>query len=149
VRAGGTRERLTAATPLTDARYFAMAGKQVFWRAVQCMADSAAAVLEAARWKPSEVDWLVCHQANARIVDQLSHALDIPPGRCIRNIDRVGNTAGASIPIALDHAHRDGRFRPGDRILLTAFGGGLTWGSTVLTWPDLPDRMTHTPTTDD
>jgi dodecanoy-ACP synthase len=137
VCSGGTRERLSSTVSPPAASYFAMAGKKVFWRAVTCMTDSTSAVLEAVGWQPSDVDWLVSHQANARIIDQLSHALGIGPERCISNIRQVGNTAGASIPIALDHAHRQGRLRRGDRMLLTAFGGGLAWGSAALTWPGL------------
>ncbi|HEY1920532.1 MAG TPA: beta-ketoacyl-ACP synthase III [Streptosporangiaceae bacterium] len=139
VPAGGTRGR-TAAGPAPARRYFEMDGKQVFWRAVQEMAGSSRAVLEAAGRSPADVDWLVCHQANARITAQLARELGIGAERCVTNIDQVGNTAGASIPIALDHACRDGTLAPGDRLLLTAFGGGLTWGSTLLTWPGLGPR---------
>lgn len=137
VRAGGTRQRLAPEDYTPADRYFSMSGKKVFWRAVQCMAESSRAVLARVGWSVDEVDRMVCHQANARIVSQLADTLGIPRSRCFTNIDRVGNTAAASIPLALDEASRDGVLRPGERVLLTAFGGGLTWGSAVLTWPSL------------
>jgi 3-oxoacyl-[acyl-carrier-protein] synthase-3 len=137
VRAGGSEQRLSGGEPTEDDRYFAMAGKEVFWRAVQRMAASTRSVLDRAGWTSGDVDWLVSHQANLRILNRLADDLGIPRERSITNIALVGNTAGASIPLALDQAHAAGALRKGDRLLLTAFGGGLTWGSTVLTWPEL------------
>jgi 3-oxoacyl-[acyl-carrier-protein] synthase-3 len=137
VRAGGSEQRLSGGEPTEDDRYFAMAGKEVFWRAVQRMAASTRSVLDRAGWTSGDVDWLVSHQANLRILNRLADDLGIPRERSITNIALVGNTAGASIPLALDQAHATGALRKGDRLLLTAFGGGLTWGSTVLTWPEL------------
>jgi 3-oxoacyl-[acyl-carrier-protein] synthase-3 len=137
VRAGGSEQRLAGVEPRPDDYYFAMAGKEVFWHAVQRMAESARAVLGRAGLGVDDVDWLVGHQANLRIVHRLAEELGFPPERSIRNIEEVGNTAAASIPLALAHAHAAGTLHAGDRILLTAFGGGLTWGSAVLTWPDI------------
>ncbi|MEV8510429.1 beta-ketoacyl-ACP synthase III [Actinoplanes sp. NPDC051475] len=137
VRAGGSRSRLAATSPEPGDHYFTMAGREVFWRAVQRMSDSCRAVLEQAKMTTEDVDWLVGHQANQRILNRLADNLGIPRERCVSNIAAVGNTAAASIPLALDHVCAAGLLRPGHRVLLTAFGGGLTWGSTVLTWPAL------------
>ncbi|WP_327344231.1 beta-ketoacyl-ACP synthase III [Streptomyces europaeiscabiei] len=135
VRADGSEQRLSGLPAEAADRYFAMAGKEVFRHAVQRMAKSSTTALDRAGWRTSDVDWLVAHQANARILVRLADELDIPGERAVSNIAEVGNTAAASIPLALHHAHTTGMLRPGDRILLTAFGGGLTWGSSVLTWP--------------
>ncbi|MET0135413.1 MAG: beta-ketoacyl-ACP synthase III [Kibdelosporangium sp.] len=137
VRAGGSRQRLSGVDPEPAERYFEMAGKDVFWHAVQRMSQSCRNVLDRTGWPAADVDWLVCHQANARILHRLADDLRIDRSRAVSNIAEVGNTAAASIPLAMDQAHTAGVFRPGDRLLLTTFGGGLAWGSTVLTWPQL------------
>ena len=117
--------------------YFTMQGRRVFWLAVQRMSQCSQAVLDRAGWRVEDVDRLVGHQANHRITQRLADEMGIPRDRAVSNIAEVGNTAAASIPLALDHAHTAGTVKPGDRVLLTAFGGGLTWGATVLTWPAL------------
>ncbi|MDT3397677.1 beta-ketoacyl-ACP synthase III [Streptomyces sp. B1866] len=135
VRAGGSGQRLSGRAAEPGDHYFTMAGKQVFWHAVRRMAASSRAVLARAGWAREDVDVLVGHQANQRILHRLADELGIPRERCFSNIAEVGNTAAASIPLALDHACAAGALRSGDRVLLTAFGGGFTWGSSVLTWP--------------
>lgn len=142
VRGPGSRQRLSGAPVPVGSEFFSMAGQQVFWLAVQRMSGSATKVLAEAGWDRAELDWLFCHQANIRIQNSLADAVQLPRSRCYSNIDLVGNTAAASIPLALDHAHAAGLLRPGQRLLLTAFGGGLTWGSTVLRWPELPAPVT-------
>ncbi|MEV7142016.1 beta-ketoacyl-ACP synthase III [Streptomyces tauricus] len=137
VPAGGSRQRLSGLAPAAGERYFAMSGKEVFRHAVLRMTGSARTVLARAGWRARDVDHLVSHQANLRITNHVADDLGVPRDRCVSNIAEVGNTAAASIPLALDQAHTEGALRPGGRMLLTAFGGGLTWGSTVLTWPDL------------
>jgi 3-oxoacyl-(acyl-carrier-protein) synthase III len=132
---GAGRDLITVPTA---GAYFTMAGKAVFWQAVQRMSQSARLVVQRAGLRIGDIDWLVAHQANLRILNRLADDLGVPPERTVVNIAEVGNTAGASIPLALDHAHARGLLRTGDRILLTAFGGGLTWGSAVLTWPKTP-----------
>lgn len=137
IPAGGSRQRaLGRAAPPSD-HYFSMSGKATFRHAVSRMAGSARAVLDRAGWALSDVDRLVGHQANARILTALGEALRVPADRVVRNIDRVGNTAAASIPLALADAAATGELRAGHRVLLTSFGGGLAWGSTVLRWPAL------------
>jgi acyl carrier protein len=90
--------------------------------------------LKANRLEASDIDLVIPHQANARIIQTLASRLDFPEAKVVVNLDRYGNTSAASIPLALDEAVRDGRVQPGMTLLLTAFGTGLTWGSAVLTW---------------
>lgn len=137
VPAGGSRQRLSGAPPAPGEEYFAMAGTEVFRHAVERMGTSAVTVLRRAGWPVSQVDRFVSHQANQRIMYHLADALGIPREHTVSNIARVGNTAAASIPLALADAAADGTLRAGHHVLLTAFGGGLTWGSTVLVWPDV------------
>jgi 3-oxoacyl-[acyl-carrier-protein] synthase III len=137
IPAGGSRQPYRSQVSDESDRYFVMQGQAVYRRAVETMAKSTTQVLELAEWPVSAVDWLVCHQANLRILKAVAIRLGIPAERCISNIDQVGNTAAASIPIALAHGMERGALRPGDRVALTAFGGGLAWGSTVLRWPDI------------
>lgn len=112
-----------------------MRGREVYARAVRQMAASSRAVLDRAGWSTDSVAAFVAHQANQRILDSVAHRLGIQPDRCHGNLRDVGNTAAASLPLALaDTAARDA-VRPGARTLLTAFGGGLTWGSIAMTWP--------------
>jgi len=137
VRAGGSAERLSSVAANEEDRFFSMAGREVFRRAVERMTESTRIVLGRAGWAPTDLDWLVCHQANQRIVLSLAGQLGLDAGRAVTNIAQVGNTSAASIPLALAQAHAAGVFTPGDKVALTAFGGGLTWGSTTLTWPDI------------
>ncbi|MFI5753624.1 beta-ketoacyl-ACP synthase 3 [Streptomyces sp. NPDC051569] len=136
VRSGGSEERSQAGGAPADP-YMRLEGREVFWRAVEHMASASRAALDAAGWKPEEADRIVAHQANARILTMLAQRLGVTADRALSNIEQVGNTSAASIPILLDHASRAGDLEPGHRILLTAFGGGLTWGATTLVWPHL------------
>jgi 3-oxoacyl-[acyl-carrier-protein] synthase-3 len=117
-----------------------MHGQAVYRMAVDTMVKSTTRVLELAEWPISAIDWLVCHQANQRILKSVAVRLGIPVERCLSNIDQVGNTAAASIPLALAYGMEGGALRPGDRVALTAFGGGLTWGSTLLRWPEIAGK---------
>ncbi|GAB3461920.1 beta-ketoacyl-ACP synthase III [Actinophytocola sediminis] len=137
VPAGGSRQRSTPEPVAPGAEYFTMAGKAVFRKAIFQMAGSAQAVLRKADLRLRDIDRFVIHQANARIINGVADMLGLPADRFVRNIDQVGNTAAASVPLALDAACASGELRAGQRVLLGAFGGGLTWGSTVLRWPDL------------
>jgi 3-oxoacyl-[acyl-carrier-protein] synthase III len=134
---GGSRHRSTG-RPVTDEDlYFAMQGRAVFSEAVQRMAASVRESAERTGWPLEDIDRFVPHQANARIMAALAERLDVPAGKFASNIDRVGNTVAASIPLALADETASGRLRAGDRVLLTGFGGGLTWGSVALTWPEV------------
>lgn len=137
VRAGGSRQ--PGKSPVAEAaeNWFAMQGVTVYRHAVRHMVASSRRVLERVGWRPAELNWLVAHQANLRILMAIAEELGIPSDRALINLDRVGNTAAASIPLALADGVNSGALRSGHKILLSAFGGGATWGSTVLTWPDL------------
>jgi 3-oxoacyl-[acyl-carrier-protein] synthase-3 len=115
-----------------------MRGKEVYRHAVTRMAESARAALSKAGWKTGDVDHFVPHQANLRILHSVADDLGLPRERCVSHVESVGNTGAASIPLALADAVAAQVIRPGGRVLLTAFGGGLTWGSCLLTWPTLP-----------
>jgi 3-oxoacyl-[acyl-carrier-protein] synthase-3 len=136
VRAGGSRYPLGDG-PVTAEHRFTMQGRAVYRHAVRRMAGSARAVLARVGWTPGDVDLFVGHQANRRILDAVGAELGLPAGRVFGNVDRVGNTVAASIPLALADAAVAGVLEPGHRLLLTAFGGGVTWGSAALTWPSL------------
>ncbi|MEC3977522.1 beta-ketoacyl-ACP synthase III [Amycolatopsis sp. H20-H5] len=138
IPAGGSRQRSSPDRPVErEDVYFQMQGKKVFKNAVARMSESAREVLGRSGWTVEDVDHVVAHQANQRILNAVAAELGVPGERVVSNIERVGNTSAASIPLALVDAARSGALRPGDRVLLTAFGGGLTWGSTTLRWPDV------------
>ena len=109
-----------------------MKGKEVFRHAVVNLADVLNEVLGAAGHSPDEVDWVVPHQANKRILDATAKKLGLDPGRVIVTVDQHANTSAASVPLALDVAVRDGRIRKGDLVVLEAMGGGLTWGAALV-----------------
>ena len=137
VRSGGSREPFRAATAGTADPYFRMSGKAVFRQAVERMADSSRQVAEEAGWTVEGIDRLVAHQANLRILHATADQLALPRERCAVHLDRVGNTAAASLPLALADAVQERTLAAGHRTVLTAFGGGLTWGATALVWPDI------------
>lgn len=136
IPAGGSRQRSAPGVPADQDRYFQMDGGAVFRHAVARMTASARAVMRRAGWAADDIDFFVPHQANVRIIDAVASRLRIPQARCVLNLDRVGNTAAASIPLALAEAAA-ADLRLGQRVLLTAFGGGLSWGSAALRWPDI------------
>jgi 3-oxoacyl-[acyl-carrier-protein] synthase-3 len=134
---GGSRERTAVAGSVPTGTYFTMQGKPVFRHAVTRMAASAATVLARVDWPTASVDWFVGHQANARILHAVADQLGIDRQRVVIDLDRVGNTSAASIPLALTRAAGEKLLTAGDRVLLSAFGGGATWGSAALVWPDI------------
>ena len=109
-------------------------GREVFKRAVVEMASACRELLEKSGHTPDEVDVLIPHQANARIMIAVAQRLGIDLVRAVVDVEAVGNTSAASIPIALDRAWRAGRIREGDLVLLTSFGAGLSWGANLLRW---------------
>jgi len=134
---GGSRQRSTH-EPVQDAdQYLNVDGREIFAAAVTSMTASCRRVLKSSGHSIGEVDRLIAHQANARILGMVAHQLDLKPHQSVGNIEEVGNTSAASIPLALAHGVRTGTLSAGHLTLLTAFGGGLTWGSTILRWPDL------------
>ena len=109
-----------------------MKGREVFRHAVVNLADVLNEVLADAGLEASEIDWVVPHQANARILDATARKLGLPPERVVVTVDRHANTSAASVPLALDTAVKDGRIKRGDLIVLEAMGGGFTWGAAAL-----------------
>jgi 3-oxoacyl-[acyl-carrier-protein] synthase III len=114
--------------------FLTMDGHAVFRLAVSSLCDSALEVLEAAGLQAADLDWLIPHQANVRILAAIAKRLGVPESKLIVTLDQQGNTSAASVPLALDAAVRDGRIQRGQRVLLQGVGGGFTWGSIVLEW---------------
>ena len=117
---------------ITGSPFLSMDGQAVFKFAVRVLDEVGREVCAACGITPSEVDWLVPHQANVRILESTAKKLGIDPSKVILTVDRHGNTSAASIPLALDLAVRDGRIRPGHKVLLDGVGGGFTWGAVLL-----------------
>jgi 3-oxoacyl-[acyl-carrier-protein] synthase-3 len=117
--------------------YFQMQGREVFRHAVTRMTAAARAAADDAGWDLADVDRVIAHQANARITAAAAKTLGIPQNRWAQNVRDVGNTAAASVPILLAQAAASGFLSAGHRVLLTAFGGGLTWGAATVIWPEL------------
>ncbi|MCK0530229.1 beta-ketoacyl-ACP synthase III [Sphingobium agri] len=109
-----------------------MKGQEVFRHAVVNLASVLTEVMEVAGLGTDQIDWLIPHQANARILDATARKLKLSPDRVVMTVDRHANTSAASVPLALDLAMRDGRIKPGDLLVLEAMGGGFTWGACVL-----------------
>jgi 3-oxoacyl-[acyl-carrier-protein] synthase-3 len=114
--------------------FIEMAGKEVFKHAVEKMSKSVLSVLEKAGLTSKDIDLLVPHQANARILNAVAARLEIPEEKVVLTVHDHANTSAASIPLALDYANSQGRIKKGDVVVLEALGGGLTWGSVVLRW---------------
>ena len=132
--AGGTSRPATEATVRERLHFVHMAGNEVFKFAVKVMGEAALNALEHAKIDTSEVDWLIPHQANIRIIQSAAKRLKMPMEKVIVNVDRYGNTSSASIPIALEEAIHDGRIKSGQVIAMVGFGAGLTWASAVMRW---------------
>jgi len=111
-----------------------MSGREVFRHAVVNLAAVLVEALEANGFTADDVDWVVPHQANKRIIDRTARKLGLPTERVIMTIDHHANTSAASVPLALDEAHKDGRIQPGHLVLMEAMGGGLTWGASLVRW---------------
>ncbi|NKB62406.1 MAG: beta-ketoacyl-ACP synthase III [Gammaproteobacteria bacterium] len=112
--------------------YTTMEGGEVFRWAVTAMSDIIDETLLANNMSKEEIDWLIPHQANIRIINAVGKRAKIPSEKVIVTVDRHGNTSAASVPLALDEAVRDGRIKPGEHILLEGFGGGFSWGSALI-----------------
>jgi 3-oxoacyl-[acyl-carrier-protein] synthase-3 len=134
VKAGGSRRPTTPETVANGEHYLRMAGQEVFRRAVRIVVESASNALDRAGVSIDDVTWFAPHQANLRIIEAAANRLGIPSERTLVNIERYGNTSAASIPLVLAEAADDGRIQPGDLLLLSGFGAGLTWGSALLRW---------------
>ena len=114
--------------------YLSMNGQEVFKFAVKKVPESIEKLLEQAGEEKEEIQYFILHQANCRIIEAAAKRLRLPLERFPMNIEHYGNTSGASIPILLDEMNRDGKLKSGDKLVLSGFGAGLTWGSTLLIW---------------
>lgn len=131
---GGSVDPISERVVCERSHYMKMAGREVFKAAVLAMADACDQALREAGVSADEVDLLVPHQANLRIIEATAKHAGIPMSKVMVNLDRYGNTSSASIPLALDQALAEGRVGPGSLLLFVAFGAGFTWGSAVVRW---------------
>ena len=131
---GGSRLPTSAESIARGDQFIKMKGKEVFKLAVRVMEEAARDILEQHGLSAHQIDLVIPHQANLRIIDAIAQYLELPVERFFVNVDRYGNTSAASIPIALDEARRSGRIKAGDLTLLVAFGAGLTYGSALIRW---------------
>ncbi len=134
VPAGGTREPASAHTVAERRHFIRMRGNETFKMAVRSMEETSRDVLQRSGLTPGDIDLFIPHQANRRIIDAVGSRLGLREDQVYVNIDRVGNTSAASIPVALDEAVRGDRVRKGDNLLFAAFGTGLTWGAAACKW---------------
>ena len=129
-----------ACDPISDkvvrerSHYIKMAGREVFKAAVLAMSEACDEAIQRAGITADQIDLLIPHQANIRIIEATAKHAGVPMDKVMVNVDRFGNTSSASIPLAIDQAVREGRIRPGSVLMLVAFGAGFTWGSVVVRW---------------
>ena len=134
ITAGGSNRPACHETVAERGHFMKMRGQELFRMAVRKMSEASRNVLSKANVDLSDLKLIIPHQANSRITDALIKDLGIERDRVFSNISHIGNTSAASVPIALDQCVRSGRIERGDLVLLTAFGGGVTWGATLLRW---------------
>jgi 3-oxoacyl-[acyl-carrier-protein] synthase III len=131
---GGSRFPTTPENIHQNLNTIKMLGKETYKQAVTAMSKAADRALEAAGLKYDDIACVIPHQANMRIIEAIAHRMNLPIEKFYVNLEKYGNTSAAAVAIALDEAHRTGRFAIGDYILLVVFGGGLTWASSVIQW---------------
>jgi 3-oxoacyl-[acyl-carrier-protein] synthase III len=131
---GGSRLPSSPATIENKQHFIYMAGSEVFKFAVRIMGNAAEEALRKAGLDKEDIDLLVPHQANIRIIQSSINRLNLPESKCMINLHKYGNVSAASIPIALAEADEEGRLKEGDCVVLVGFGGGLTWGASVIRW---------------
>ncbi len=142
IPAGGSRQPASVETVQRSDHAIRMAsGSEVFRRAVEAMSEATASLLDKSGVAPEDVTLLVPHQANARIIHAVAQRLAFDEDRVFVDLERVGNTSAASVPVALDRAWRGGRVGPGDLVLTVAFGAGLAWGANLIRWT-IPEAAT-------
>ena len=129
---GGSVSPTSHATVDEKLHYVHMKGQDVFKVAVKNLYSASKNALERAGMTEGDIDWVCAHQANKRIVDQVVSRLEVPEEKVLMNIDRVGNTSSASIPILLDENVRAGKVKEGDTVLMCALGAGISWGSALV-----------------
>jgi 3-oxoacyl-[acyl-carrier-protein] synthase-3 len=134
VRAGGSREPISIEAIQSGRQYMRMDGRSVFKWAVRCVVDSCRDILAETGYQAADIDRVILHQANTRIIDSAMADLGFGSDQVIVNLDRYGNTSAASIPIAMAEAQDNGKLKRGDLVLLCGFGAGLTWGTGLIRW---------------
>lgn len=134
IPAGGSKNPTSEETLKNRLHYVKMAGNDVFKFAVRIMQDASIKCVESANLDIQDIDYLIPHQANIRIIEASAKRLKLNMDKVYVNLDRYGNMSAASIPVALDEAYREGKIKKGDNIVLVGFGGGLTWGASVVRW---------------
>ena len=131
---GGCLHPVTAANAEQRMNTIKMNGRETYKHAVTSMLSAANVVLEAASLSSKDIACIIPHQANLRIIEAIASRMEVSMDKFLVNLDRYGNTSAAAVAIALDEAHRTGRMKRGDAVLLVVFGGGLTWASSVIEW---------------
>jgi 3-oxoacyl-[acyl-carrier-protein] synthase-3 len=131
---GGSRLPCSASGLDEGKQFLHMQGRPIYKWAIRQLAETTADVLREAHMTLDQVDLVIFHQANMRIIDSAVKALHLDQNKVFNNLDRFGNTSSASIPLALDEAFQQGRIRPGNHILFSGFGGGLAWGTVLIRW---------------
>ncbi len=131
---GGSRIPTSEESLKNGSHFLKMEGKEVFKEAVKALQNSSLEAIEQAGITPDDIDLLIPHQANYRIIDAVRRRLELPEEKVFSNLDRYGNTSSASVPIALDEAVKSGRLKKGDIVVFSAFGAGFTWGASVVRW---------------
>ena len=134
VPGGGSRRPASPYMLTQREQYMRMNGPQTFKLAVQSIEQIARDTIEAVGWTLADVDHVIVHQANGRIVEAVAERLGLPPLKLPTNVMQMGNTSAASVPVLLDQCNREGRLSAGDRVLCVAFGSGLTWGASAIVW---------------
>ncbi len=134
IPAGGSRHPATEAAIHAGSQYIHMDGREVFRFATRVMASSTKEALDVAGWTVDQIQHIVPHQANIRIIEAAARGLKLPMDKFVVNLERYGNTSTASIPIATVEAVTSGRIKPGDKLVMVGFGGGLTWGALTAEW---------------
>ncbi len=131
---GGSRRPLSEEGIEAKEHTLKIQGSKLYRLAVRRVFEAVTRHVEEEKWEIPQLNQVIFHQANGRMLAHLCQKLHLPAERCVNMIEQIGNTSSASLPIALDHAHRTHRLNVGDRILLGAFGGGLTWGTALVRW---------------
>jgi 3-oxoacyl-[acyl-carrier-protein] synthase-3 len=132
IPAGGTVQPSSHATVDQDLMYIQMKGQDIFKVAVKNLLSASRNAIARAGMTQDDIDWICAHQANKRIIDQVVARVEVPPEKVLMNIERVGNTSSASIPILMDESYRSGKIKPGDTVLMCALGAGISWGSAIV-----------------
>jgi 3-oxoacyl-[acyl-carrier-protein] synthase-3 len=131
---GGSRQPFSQKVLDERTAFARMNGREVYKVAVRALEESSREALAANGMRPEDVDFVIAHQANKRILDATLARLGIPASKCWMNLERYGNTSAASVPMTLDEANRAGWFKPGSSILVMAIGGGMAWGAGIIRW---------------